>query len=287
MNRPSRGAPAWALAILTASLLPSPGLAHQYWIAPSRYAAVPGGVIELGTAVGTGFRGTRVRWDPARSVRFVARTSGTLSLERIATPGETAWARFSPDDSGGAMIAFESAFRPIELPAGEFDAYLREEGLDEPLRVRRRARGGDRPGRELYRRCAKAWIAGSDRALATGRAAARIGLPLEIVPASIPGAGDALSLRVLANGAPAMKVLVKAWRSPVGHSGRPRDPETRDSTGVVWSARTNANGEVVVPTMEDGEWLVSAVRMEACRDHEIADWESTWASLTFERRRAR
>ena len=186
------------------------------------------------------------------------------------------------------MIAFESSFRAIELPADEFDAYLREEGLDEPLRVRRLARDDGRdPGRELYRRCAKAWIAGRDSARASARASAPIGLPLEIVPACAPGARDALPVRVLWNGAPAVNVLVKAWRSPLDDSGPPLDPEARDSTGVAWSGRPNAEGMVVIPTMEDGEWLVSAVRMEPSRDPDVAEWESTWASLTFERRSAR
>ena len=175
------------------------------------------------------------------------------------------------------MIAFESTFSPIELPAHEFDEYLEEEGLDEPLRERRRA--PSRPGRERYRRCAKLWLSGDDPA----RATEPFGLPLEIVPDTAPGASRELRLRVLSDGAPVPGALVKAWHRPVLPAGGPFDPATRDSIGTAWSGRTDAQGSVTVPVPDAGEWLISVVRMEPCENTDEADWESTWASLTFER----
>jgi hypothetical protein len=81
--------------------------------------------------------------------------------------------------------------------------------------------------------------------------------------------------------------LVKAWRSPLAADGSTRDPETRDSCAVAWQGRTNSHGEAEVPVGADGEWLVSTVHMVKCNDVEAADWESTWASLTFARIAAR
>jgi hypothetical protein len=52
---------------------------------------------------------------------------------------------------------------------------------------------------------------------------------------------------------------------------------------VAWQARSDAGGRVTLPTREAGEWLVSVVHMEPCRERSVADWESTWASLTFVR----
>jgi uncharacterized GH25 family protein len=215
-------------------------------------------------------------------VRLVSRTSSAADLAAVASAGGLVWLRFVPSDPGGATIAFESSFRPAELPAEEFDAYLIEEGLDGPLRARLAGRrtDEDRPIRELFRRCAKIWISGGD----ASRITTPVGLPLEIVPERAPGAQADLPVRVLAGGAPVPNALVKAWRSPWDRSGRPQDPETRDSTGCFWSGRTDARGRVVIPTPEEGEWLVSVVRMVPSRDRGRADWESTWASLTFERR---
>jgi uncharacterized GH25 family protein len=262
----------------TLFLAPFPSDAHQYWLSPSRYRVEPRSDIELGAVVGTGFRGKGVSWTPERCVRFLAWSSETVDLARAATAGDLVWTRFRMPDTGGAMIAFESSFSGIELPAHEFDEYLEEEGLDDPLRDRHRAPA--RPGRERYRRCAKLWLAGDDPA----RATAPLGLPLEIVPDTAPGANRELRLRVLANGAPMPRALVKAWRRPVLPAGRPFDPTTRDSIGIAWSGRTDAQGRVTVPVPNAGEWLVSVVRMDPCEDKDEADWQSTWASLTFERK---
>jgi len=40
---------------------------------------------------------------------------------------------------------------------------------------------------------------------------------------------------------------------------------------------------VSVPVAVDGEWLLSVVQMVPSAAPAEADWESTWASLTFER----
>src|SRR5215471_11233122 len=160
-------------SVLVAFLaLARPVAAHEFWIAPSRYDATRGTTIELGTAAGTGFRGERKPWSPDHALRFVLRATKTIDLTRGATPGEMTWTRFAPSDGGGALVAFESDFLPIELPAAQFNLYLKAEGLDGPLAARD---GSVAAGRERYRRCAKAWLAGSDPA----RAASKLGLPLE------------------------------------------------------------------------------------------------------------
>jgi hypothetical protein len=262
-------------ALVVASLaLPSAATAHEFWIAPSRYDAAPGVAIELGAAAGTGFRGERKPWSPDHSLRFVLRAGKPIDLVRVATPGELTWTRFAPSDGGGALVAFESDFLPIQLPSAQFNDYLRAEGLDDPLAARK---GNDSPGRERYRRCAKAWLAGSDAA----RATAVVGLPLELVPEAAPGSTPALRVRALWNGRPLAGALVKAWRTSLAVDGLARPVFDRDSVNVAWQGRSDAAGVVTIPVREAGEWLVSVVHMEACREREIADWESTWASLTF------
>ena len=260
--------------LLAVLVFPRLAAAHEFWIAPSRYDATPGTTIELGAVAGTGFRGERKPWSPDHSVRFVVHAARPVDLARAATPGELAWTCFAPSDGGGALVAFESDFLPIQLPADQFNLYLKAEGLDAALAVRG---GSAAPGRERYRRCAKAWLAGSDPA----RATARLGLPLELVPEGSPGAGAELRVQVLLEGQPLAGVLVKAWRTDLAIDGAPRAVFERDSVSVAWQARSDAAGAVTIPVREAGEWLVSAVHMEPCREREIADWESTWASLTF------
>ena len=266
-----------AVVLMLSAAAPK-AMAHQYWLAPSRYDARPGQVIEVGAIAGTGFRGERKPWSPNRCVRFVGRMARTIDLSRGAAFGDLVWTRLAPSDARGGMLAYESNFTQIELPAPEFDAYLKEEGLVGPLSTRQRS-GTQASGRERYRRCAKTWLAGSDPA----RAMQPIGLPLEVVPLALPGRDAALRVRVLWGGRPLAAALVKAWRAAFDSSGAPADGEKRDSVGVSWEAHADRNGEVTVPVAQAGEWLVSVVHMVPCAERDQADWESTWASLTFAR----
>lgn len=273
------------LAVLLGAALcwASPVAAHEYWLAPSRYLAGQAPSLELSALAGTGFRGERKPFAAAHCVRLAVRAARTLDLTAVVRDGEYTWARFAPSDSGGALFAFQSDFTPITLPASLFDAYLATEGLRGPLEIRARdPQQASSPGRERFRRCAKAWVAGGD----ASRVTVPIGLPLEIVPATAPGTGTQLKLRVLWQGQPLAGALVRVWRAQANADGSPSDPEARDSVGVAWQARTDATGEATVTTIQPGEWLFSVVHMEPSSDRTIADWESTWASLTFQRRRA-
>ena len=253
--------------------------AHQYWLAPARYDAPPGEPVTVRAFAGTGFRGEWKPWAPDRCVRFVARAARAVDLGRGAPVGEEAWARFAASDGGGAMLAYESNFVPIALTSDAFDEYLHEEGLTGPAEARRKSASRDTV-RERYRRCAKTWLAGSIAA----RATAPVGLPLEIVPLSAPGNAATLPVRVLAEGHPLAGALVRAWRSPLTGDGTPLDAAKRDSVGMTWEARTGRRGEVTVPCSAAGEWLLSVVDMRPSRDPGAAEWESTWASLTFVRK---
>ena len=258
-------------------LLAHGAAAHEFWIEPTRYDATKGQGVELSAVAGTGFRGERKPWSPDHAVRLTLRTSRVIDLTRAASPGDMTWTRFAPSDEGGAMVAFESGYLPIELPAADFEYYLKAEGLDAALAARR-AEGGLRPGRERYRRCAKAWLAGNDPT----RARAPAGLPLELVPDGAPGVGAELRLQVLLEGRPIAGALVKAWRSALT-SGVPQPVFARDSVNVAWQGRTDSSGHVRVPVLAGGEWLVCTVHMERCPARDQADWQSTWASLTFAR----
>jgi hypothetical protein len=205
-------------------------------------------------------------FDPSRAVRFIARTSRTFDLTRLATRGDTVWARLADPDPGGTMIAYESDFASITLDADRFDTYLAEDGLDAVL--------------------ARAEPVSASRVASATGAAPRCGWPGANPPApphpwdpcsrscrfAIPGDAASLTVRVLYQGRPLEHALVHAWCRTSGAMG-PIEP--------AWSARTDARGEVTLDGLGSGEWLIGTVHMVPSRDREAADWESTWASLVF------
>jgi len=93
---------------------------------------------------------------------------------------------------GTHLLALTSQLAFTELPAAEFTAYLRAEGLGNALRQRQEAGvATTQPGREAYRRCAKALVlatTGPRLAPAAADTAFRrvLGLPLELVPEQNP-----------------------------------------------------------------------------------------------------
>ena len=261
-------------------VLAPPVHAHQYWLSPSDYSPAPSELVDVHAFSGTGFRGEAKRWSPDRCVEFSTTTYRSFSLSTLVREDSLVWARNAFPDRGGTWLQYQSNHASIELPGAEFDAYLEEEGLTGPLDERRRA---PREGtvRERYRRCAKVWFAGRD----ARRAAKALGQPLELVPLSLPGESPVLRVRVLWLGRPLAGATVQTWRQPWGAGGGTRALAERDSVGAAQHERTDARGEVRLDVADSGEWLVSTVHMVRSTDR-AADWESTWASLTFGRRKA-
>ena len=275
------------LAFAWLALVPCAGLAHEHWLAPSRFIAAGRDPVAISVRIGEGLCGPARPYRAERTVRFVARIGRTFDLAPFATEGDTAWARLAASDDGGALLAFESNFVSHRMEGARFDAYLAQEGLDGALTSRRAARDSS-AGRERYRRCSKLWLSGSsDSSRFAGRATAPVGLPLEIVPLATPGLAAELAVRVLFAGQPLGNALVQAWNVPIEMHGAVRVCAAEHSgVPAVWRGRTGANGVVRVPCAAAGQWLIGTVHMVASAEREEADWESTWGSLGFGREAA-
>lgn len=267
MSSFSRRALAAALG-LAALVSAAPLAAHDFWIEPSRYAAAAGAPLALRLRVGEGFAGEALPRDPGHLARFTA----------VGAPGELTVAGADGGEPAGFLVAPAGAWvviygsRPgeIRLEAEKFARYLAEEGLESVQLERERRGEAGQPVRERFSRCAKALVRlGAE---ADGAVFARpVGLALELVPEADPtqaaGRGE-LAFRLLHAGEPLAGARVAAV------SGR------RPEAPV--EARTDAAGRVVLPIAEPGPWLVTSVHMVRPPADSGVDWESLWASLTFE-----
>ncbi|MFD1470501.1 DUF4198 domain-containing protein [Hymenobacter caeli] len=273
---PIRGA-----ALLLAAAAASGALAHEFWLQPARFRLLPGETVYVRPLVGESFRGEPWGNGARKILRFgrygpVPADTADLTPAPGGAPADTFRTAVAFARPGTHLVVLRSNFAFIELPGEKFTAYLREEGLELALRRRQERAQQALPGREAYRRCAKALVQVGLTASAADTAYRRVlGLPFELVPEQNPyrlAPGAALTVRVLRAGQPVRGALVQVWQQqpagqPTGH----------------FVTHANQSGRVLLRLLGPGPYLVAAVDMAeapaALRDR--ADWLSTWASLTF------
>jgi len=258
-----------SLAIVLAAALAGTAAAHDFWIRPSSFRPRPGDRVDVDLRVGEGFRGEAVARNPEKIERFVLVGRAGEEKPIVGVDGKAPAGFLRAGASGLLWIAYRSRPSFVELPAEKFEAYLAEEGLERIIAERKERGESAKPGREAYARCAKSLIRTGPGEGAS--ATAVLGLPLELVPAcdpSAPAAGEPLVVQLLFRDHPVEGVLV------VCASEREPEKEIR--------ARTDADGRVCLAGVGEGVWLVRAVHMVRAGEGVDADWESYWASLTFE-----
>jgi uncharacterized GH25 family protein len=167
------------------------------------------------------------------------------------------------------VIGYHSRPSRVTLPAEKFTQYLRQEGLDAIVAARARTQTSEREGRELFSRSAKSLVRSG--ALAAGTGDRPLGFPIELVAERNPydlRSGDTLTARLTYRQAPLAGALVVAYNQ--------RTPYHK------LSVRSDRDGRATFALDEPGVWLVKAVHMVPAPAGSDAEWESFWASLTFE-----
>ena len=261
----------WSIAAL--ALLARTGFAHEFWIEPSALRAATGTTIALRLRVGDGFPGEPVARNPRLLERFVVIDPDGKEIEVVGRPGEDPAGHARLDKPGFHVVAYRSRPSTIELEASQFEAYLHDEGLERISQWRAQHGQSGESGRERYSRCAKSIIAvggmqAAESSTGFDRAA---GLPLELFPTFNPAAvraGETLTFQLHYRGAPLEGVLLGTFN--------PTDGATR------LTARTDADGRASFTLPRGGLWLINAVHMTAVENDPKMQWESLWASLTFE-----
>jgi uncharacterized GH25 family protein len=260
-ERTIRGLGAAAALLLAAAS----ARAHDFWIEPSTFHPVPGATVAVGLRVGQDFIGDPVPRASAYIASFAVRQNGADrdigGSDRIDPAGF-----LRADGSATAIISYASTGADIELPPGEFEEYLRLYGLDDIV-ASRAARGErNKPERERFFRCAKALLTGLSSSASVTRP---LGLAYEIVPDEDPTSRlQPFRGRILYEGKPLAGALVVALLH-----GQP---------SVHLQAHSDAQGAITLPLSRSGIWLIKSVHMVRASFFSSEDWDSYWASLTFE-----
>ena len=253
---------------LAAALDCASACAHEFWVEPATFTLESGGRLGIRLCVGDGFEGWSLARNAPRIEKFVATgPAGEQPIVGLDGSEPAGIARLTTP--GGYVIAYRSNRAFTEMPTLKFDAYLKDKGLDRIVALRAK-QGVDRQQvvHEAYSRNSKALIRVGDPGAIVDR---RMGLRLELIAAPELSAtdGNAVhSYQLLFEGRPLADALVVATR-----------PGTADEDLKV---RTDAEGRASFRLTMPGMWRIAVVHMIRAPAGVDADWESLWASLTFE-----
>jgi uncharacterized GH25 family protein len=257
------------LVFLAMSFIATLAMAHEFWLEPKAFRFKVGEEIKVDFMVGENFTGEF--WDLAR--HKVEKLEMNMGIEKKSlvkdvkpTKGKNLTYKF--DREGTHLLSLESNEAFIELDGEKFNAYLKEDGLDNILDARTNAKELGKPSREFYKRFAKLIVQAGAKTDATFKK--RVNTRLEIIPLANPytlKSGDYLECKVMWEGKPAAHSLVKVW----SHTG---------NRIFLQNIYAEDDGTVKFPLSSKGPWMVSSVKMIPS-EKDGADYQSFWASLVF------
>ncbi|HEX2225065.1 MAG TPA: DUF4198 domain-containing protein [Thermoanaerobaculia bacterium] len=248
-------------------LMALPMAAHDFWIAPSTFRPEPGQKVAVHLRVGDALPGDAVPRMPQRIERFALVSAQVSDISGVEGADPAGFVTVAAP--GRAYLVYDSNHASITLDGAKFEQHLAEQGLEKISELRRKSGQTAAAAREIYSRCAKALLAVGNETAGSGYDR-QAGLPLELVPEADPYGllpGGSLPVRLLYHGKPLAGVRFEA---------------RQEGGGEPIVGRTDGAGRFVLRLPSVGLWLVKAVHMVTAPEGSGADWESFWASLTFE-----
>lgn len=177
---------------------------------------------------------------------------------------------------GTYAIGLSSRPKLLTLPAKEFDAYLKHDGVEDVLAQRQRDKPAPVPVTERYSKHVRA-VVQVGKAL-TDDASRPLGYPSELLllqnPASLK-AGSTLTFRALLHGKPlANQIVYGSYEGFHGH-------DARGGHINKVKLRTKADGTASFRIDRAGKWYLTMISMRRVNEPKIT-YESNWSTVTFQ-----
>jgi uncharacterized GH25 family protein len=236
--------------------------AHYTFVMPEKFRVAAGDMLTVGFHAADGFPESARAPKNLQSVQMHSATSSVDLELREDGKRQVASVKAPP---GYLIFTAVNPAKTEEMKAASFLKYLEEESLTAAVASIKERGEDEKPGRERYSMYVKSLVLAGAPNDGYKRV---VGLPIEIVPEKDPAQikkGETLPVRVLLKGAPAANLQIFA--STVG--------APKADVG-----KTDANGRIAVP-VATGLWRLHTIHMERVSLPD-ADWESLWATLTFE-----
>lgn len=252
--------------------------AHEFWLAPDKYYYTIRDIALIRFYSGEKFAGTNWKGnkEKIKQLSHYQPNGNIIDLSDKLSMNKGDSLRLPLQTEGTHMIVFNSTNALVELDGDQFNAYLKEDGLETAMLYRQKNGESNKIGKEYYQRSVKTILqVGNEK---SDICIQPTNLPLDIVPFENPYASPGMApqgslpmvrFRVLFKGKALSNWLVKTW--------------FRDEKGVVQMKeyRTNNRGIINI-RRHSGPFMISTVFMERLQGDPNADWQSYWASLNFE-----
>ena len=242
--------------------------AHDMWIEPAVFVAQPGQMLGIKLRVGQELIGDPI----ARSTQLINRfivTGPDGERPVVGRDGSDPAGYIRATGPGLMIVGYNSNASSVDLPAEKFNLYLKDEGLDSILALRARRNQDKAPSHEQFFRCAKSLVqAGPASSTQTDRV---LGFPLELVaernPYVLPPGAD-FAVRLTYENKPLAGAAVTAIN--------------RLNPGEKQTQRSGKDGRASFKLRGGGMWMIKSVHMVPAPAGSAHEWNSYWASLTFE-----
>ncbi len=254
------------LSVVVGLLLAPGAVAHDFWIEPGNFRPAVGAKVPLRLFVGMDFAGQATVYLPDTFERYSSiGPDGERNIP--GTLGDDPAGQFTVSRPGPYIVAYRSTLFTVTFDTlTEFEQYLEKEGLERVKTLHAYGAPKGKVIRENYSRSAKSLVIVGKPGAAADRV---LGLRLELIAEKNPYTTSRVPLRLLYEGKPLADALVVAFNKA--------EPLKK------LKARTDKEGRVQLDFSRRGTWLVTSVHMFPAPPKTNADWESVWASLTFER----
>lgn len=241
--------------------------AHEFWLQPQKFFYHQGEALKITFKVGENFMGEpwnlkrhRIEKLELHQNNLIRNIQSQVSEEGILEETLTT--------EGTALIVMQSNKAFSILDGEKFNAYLKEDGLDEAYDYREKNNLLADSAKEFYTRHSKLLVQVGDKKDDTYKKV--LGLPIEIIPLQNPydlKIGSPVSYKILFNNKPLFGAKVRVWNR---HNNRT----------TVQNIYAQQDGTIEARITNPGAWMVSVVQMVPSKDPK-AHWESYWGSLVF------
>ncbi|MFN2565896.1 MAG: DUF4198 domain-containing protein [Gemmatimonadaceae bacterium] len=248
--------------------------AHDLFLRPTRFFVPENSEVQIHVLNGTFSKSEgAVTRDRLRALDVISPAGVTpLDTSAWAPAGDTTVLTVRTGDAGTYVVGASLKPRELRLEAKDFNKYLATDGVPDVLEARRQGGELDKPARERYHKHVKAVLqVGSERSSGFDRA---LGYPAELVPLDNPYTlrpGASLRVRALVDGRPVANQYVVT-------GGRGNSGARIAQRGV----RTDADGVARLSLRSAGIWYVKFIHMARATADTTIDYESKWATLTFQ-----